>query len=149
MRKLISFLPLLAILLLAAAAQSGTPAQPAALNASPGSAACGVGVGHCVQLLWSENTCTTPCTYNVYRGNKPGGENMTTPLNPAPLTVTNYVDPMKIWQNPQTYYYVVQALMTTNGVVLASGNSNEVTVTIPGVASIPPAPNVQSALYSN
>ena len=83
-------------------------------------------------LTWSESSsCTSPCTitYNVYRGATAGGESTTPAPNATPLTTLTYTDSTVALGN--TYYYVVQAVETTGGLVLNSANSNEVSCTLP------------------
>jgi hypothetical protein len=73
-----------------------------------------------VALAW--NPDATAVSYNVLRGDSPGGEGAT-PINTSPITGTSFIDTGLT--NGHTYYYEVVAV---NGTV-ASGPSNEASVT--------------------
>ena len=102
------------------------PAAPAALMSTPG-------LGQ-VSLSWNPGNGPTG-TYNVYRSTVSGGEAGTTPINPAPLTGTHFIDTNKL-TNGTTYFYTVVA--TSAGA--SSTPSNE-------VSAVPGAPVVGTPIY--
>jgi fibronectin type 3 domain-containing protein len=87
---------------------SGTP--PAALP-------------HSVDLSWSPSTSTV-AGYNIYRGSVTGGPY--TKLDPAPDTVTSYIDSSVT--AGQTYFYVTTAVASDG---TESTFSNQVSAAIP------------------
>jgi hypothetical protein len=122
---------------------------PAILFASPlppqATQPCGTGVTHCTVLDWAASpsaaSCTSPCTfgYNAFRGTASGAESAT-PLNSTLISGLSYIDPITLTSNPQSFYYVVQAVETSQGVTASSVNSNEVSDTFPGIPSAPATP---------
>ena len=81
---------------------------------------------HDVTLSWTDSTTPGIVGYNIYRGTTSGGES-STPLNSTPINGTTYTD-----ENVTAgakYYYVVTAV-ASNGTT-QSGNSNEVSATVP------------------
>jgi len=125
-------------------AATSSPAKPGARLAAKADpvGVCGT-AAHCVQLAWTESS-TGAITFNVFRGTAPGTEGAT-PINAAPLTTMAYVDPATLTANAQTFYYVVQAVETSGGIVATSPNSNEVSATFPG---IPAAPSVSAPVVN-
>jgi len=79
---------------------------------------------HDVIISWSAGGTNDNVTYNVYRGTISQGEN-STPLNPAPICSTTYVD--ESVTPGATYYYVVTAV-GLNGVQSAASGETEATV---------------------
>ncbi len=77
---------------------------------------------HTVNLSWNDVSGTA--TYNVYRGNAPGGPY--TKINPAPNPATTYAD--NSVQGGQVYYYVTTAV---DGSGAQSGYSNVIQAVIP------------------
>ena len=78
---------------------------------------------HSVLLSWMASS-TSAVTYNVFRGNAPGGEGAT-PLNTSPISETSFTDP-NVASGLQ-YFYTVEAVDSGG----SSNASNEANVTIP------------------
>lgn len=78
---------------------------------------------HVVKLQWVD-TSTGSVTYNVFRGTSTGQEGPT-PINPSPVTTTEYID-LNV-SGGQSYFYTVEAL-TSSG---TSAPSTEVQVNVP------------------
>jgi hypothetical protein len=141
MAKRLLSLNLLAALLALAVPASARPAPhpaPAPRAAAASGPGCGV-AAHCTTLSWTETTVPPAgytLTFNVYRGTTAGGES-STPINSAPLTSTNYVDPVTLTGVAQTFYYTVQAVET--GAIAQQATSSEVSATFPGILSAPAA----------
>lgn len=102
--------------------------------------------GHSVTLTWTASTSascltatTNPCAsfgYIVYRGTISGGENVQ--LNTTPITTNTYMDStITLTSSPQTFYYYVEAVETSGGIVVSSAPSNEVSTAFPGLPSPP------------
>lgn len=96
-------------------------------------AACSAATSPSVTLTWTASTSTDATLgYNVFRSTVTGTE-AAPALNASPVdlncsgTTCTYVDTTVA--RGTTYYYVVQAIETSDG--LASANSNEVTAIIP------------------
>jgi hypothetical protein len=79
---------------------------------------------HSVVLSWDSSLSSGVSGYNVYRSTTSSGFS-TTPLNPSPVTTLTYTD-SSVTSGDQ-YFYVVTAVDGSE----ASGDSNEVSVTIP------------------
>lgn len=104
---------------------------------------------HFTLLTWtasvsaSDGSCVAPCViaYNVYRGTTAGGENLTAPINTAPVTATTFQDTTVALGS--TYVYVVQTAEYPNGIAagaptFSKTNSNEVAVIL--ARGLPAAP---------
>lgn len=98
--------------------------------------------GHSVSLKWTDST-TAGAQYNVLRGTTAGGESAT-PINSTPLAagITAFTDASVTGGG--VYFYEVVAVCPSGGgcpagVVGTSAPSNEVSVTVPTSAPLPPA----------
>lgn len=130
MRKLIL---ISALLLLCGGSLSARPKSLGAAAQSGG--ACGSSGGHCTVLTWGAST-TPGVTYNVYRGTATGAESAT-PLNSSPITVLTYTDPVVLTGSVQNFFYYIEAVETSSGIVATSNPSNEVSVSFPGIPASP------------
>lgn len=91
-------------------------------------------------LSATNGDCVSPCviTYEIYRGTAAGAEDMTTPLNPTPLTSANLVFKDTTGIPKKQYFYVVQAVATSGTSVLGtSASSSEVSATFPPIILAP------------
>lgn len=92
---------------------------------------------HTVTVNWAASTsaagCVAPCSlgYNIYKGTVAGAESAT-PLNAAVLSVLMFTDTIVITSNPQTLFYYVKAVETSDGITIMSDPSIEVSATFPG-----------------
>jgi len=100
------------------------------------------GGSHSATLSWTASTsassCVAPCAfgYNVFRGTATGTESAT-PINSTVISGLTYTDPITLTPNPQSFFYTVEAVETSGGVVASSVPSNEVSATFPGVPAAP------------
>jgi endoglucanase len=89
--------------------------------------------GHTVKLTWSDSTCTSSCTYNIYRA--VGGNACTGVSNPTPyatgISVLTYTDTNVTLGT--TYNYNVSAVNSATGG--ESACDTEVQITVPNIAT--------------
>jgi len=91
---------------------------------------------HCTTLTWTESS-SGAITFNVFRGTTAGGEGAT-PINPTPLSVLTYQDPVTLTSSSQTFFYKVQAIQVTGGIT-QTATSSEVSATFPAILVAPAA----------
>jgi hypothetical protein len=136
-----------ALLTLSATVALSSPRREMHATSQAGSI-CGTGVAHCVVLTWTASTsaagCVSPCAfgYNVYQGSATGAENLATPVNASLIIGISFTVPITLTANPQTFYFVVEAVETSGGVTASSVPSTEVSTTFPGTPTPPVGPSV-------
>lgn len=104
---------------------------------------------HGVTVTWAASPsttngdCVSPCviTYNVFRGTVSGGENLTTPINSAPIAALTFIDSNVVVGN--TYVYEIQAEEFPNGIaagapLFSKTNSPECAAIVARALPLPP-----------